>query len=33
VITFASTKNEKMTIKFNKMRSMMCKIYTEAAIV
>jgi len=22
-----------MTIKFNKMRSMMCKIYTEAAIV
>jgi len=22
-----------MTIKFNKMRGMMCKIYTEAAIV
>jgi len=33
VITFVALKEEKMTIKFNKMRGMMCKIYTEAAIV
>jgi len=33
VITFAIIKKGKMTIKFNKMRSMMCKIHTEATIV